>query len=126
MRIGPYEISPDSFKPKNASSQSSDAQSFTFYAPNTGQKRIQEFNANTINTAQAFFWQDTASEVYHFKKNLPYLPLQSYKKLAFFYSIPSKNIDLTNNKGLSKLVLDFYKRVNFPKDAKSFIYTYRF
>ncbi|HQC26052.1 MAG TPA: hypothetical protein PLU31_00220, partial [Treponemataceae bacterium] len=86
LRIGPYEISPDSFKLKNASSQSSDAQSFTFYAPNTGQKRIQEFNANTINTAQAFFWQ--GSETYQFKKNLPYLPLQSYKKLAFFYAIP--------------------------------------
>ncbi|HBG36965.1 MAG TPA: hypothetical protein DDW88_07875, partial [Treponema sp.] len=116
LRIGPYEISPDSFKPKNASSQSSDAQSFTFYAPNTGQKRIQEFNANTINTAQAFFWQ--GSETYQFKKNLPYLPLQSYKKLAFFYAIPEENIDLTDNEGLKKLSLDFIQEGELSKDAK--------
>lgn len=116
LRIGPYEISPDSFKPKNASSQSSDAQSFTFYAPNTGQKRIQEFNANTINTAQAFFWQ--GSETYQFKKNLPYLPLQSYKKLAFFYAIPETNIDQSPNEILSELVLDFLQEGELPKDAK--------
>ena len=116
LRIGPYEISPDSFKPKNASSQSSDAQSFTFYAPNTGQKRIQEFNANAINTAQAFFWQD--GETYQFKKNLPYLPLQSYKKLAFFYAIPEENIDLTDNEGLSKLALDFFQEGELSQNTK--------
>lgn len=109
IEIGPYEISPHSFSLEDESFTSTDAQTWSFYAP-INKSLISRFNQNRINKAQAFFWQETSpQDPIIFKKSIVNIPLFEYKKLGFFYAIPEENIDLTNNAGLKKLSISFFE-----------------